>query len=327
METIGNLEPLEQGRETISHARIGRVFMFAGQGTQYVGMGKKLHDDYPRVREIFQLAGDLSRKDIAGICFKGPIAELVAADTVQVALTTVNIAFFELLKSRMEPSQAGNVYLGHSLGEYAALYASGVLSLEDTMTAVVHRGAVMLSASRNIRGCMYAIKGIGREEIQGVIDNAGLRKHVSLACDNSPCEQVISGEEKVSKELIKHLLASGKIFRFTRLPVSGAWHSPLMRLCTREFRHRIEDIVFHRPHSPIIMNYSGCAEYGQSTIRENMVSQIYSPVRWRESIMNLLQCGHDNYCEIGPKRTLSVFLSEIAAEKHRYTYEHAFMAR
>lgn len=299
--------------------------MFAGQGTQHVGMGKKLHDSCPRTREIFQLAGDLSGKDIAGICFKGPITALLAADTAQVALTAVNIAFFEFLKNRLETNNSVNVYLGHSVGEYAALYASGVLSLEDTLTAVIHRGACMLSASRNIQGSMYAIRGINREMIQKVIDNAGLQKRVSLACDNSPREQIISGPEKVSKELIQHLVASGKVFRFTRLPVAGAWHSPLMLQCTEEFRYRIGGISLRRPHSPIVMNYSSCAEYGQSSIRENMVSQIYSPVRWRESILNLLQDGQHYYCEIGPKKTLSVFLRDIAGGRYRYTCEHACM--
>ncbi|MCK9230211.1 MAG: ACP S-malonyltransferase [Syntrophales bacterium] len=323
---VNNQKSFHEIRPVTFPFRTGHVFMFAGQGAQYVGMGRKLHDVYPRAREIFQLAEDLSGKNIAEICFKGPITALVAADTVQIALTTVNIASFEFLINNLGTNKKGNVYLGHSVGEYAALYASGVLSLEDTLKAVVYRGAAMLSASRKISGCMYAINGIKRRDIEDAIYKAGLQKSVFLACDNSPREQVIAGEEKSARELIAHLASSEKYFRFTRLPVAGAWHSPLMRRCTEEFRQRIMNITLHRPHSHVVMNYSGCAEYSQSRIRENMICQLFSPVRWRESIQYLLRTKHNIFYEIGPKRVLAVFLEDIAAGVHRYACTQACIA-
>ncbi len=287
-----------------------RVFMFPGQGSQYVGMGKAAFEASPVARQIFEAAEDITKLPLKKLCFEGPLSDLTRTYHLQPALTAVNLAVFEALRTQgLEP----DIVCGHSLGEYSALYAAGVVSLEDVFHLVLKRGELMEREAQKYPGVMYAVIGLPREELEEMVRKASEHGIVSLANHNAPDQIVITGEEKVAEMVAQKAKEAGG--RVVRLKVSGAYHSPLMREAAKEFSDFILQKEFKAPKTQIFFNVSARKASDPDEIKLLMGLQIESSVRWVEEIENIYQEGGRVFWEIGPKTVLSNLVKKILQGK------------
>jgi len=221
------------------------VFLFPGQGSQSVGMGKAFFDGYVSVRRLFQEASDLLKKDLAKLCFEDRDSTLVQTDQVQPAITLVNLAVLQVLREEgLSPAASA----GHSLGEYAALCAAGVLSFGDTMRLVQIRGAAMKEAAERHPGGMIAVFGLDREALSGICRDVKETGSVEVANHNSPLQVVLTGEKQALQkagELAKQRGAKLVV----PLKVSGPWHSRFMAEAKESMRQALQDCALGRPRS------------------------------------------------------------------------------
>jgi len=274
-------------------------FLFPGQGSQAVGMGKDLYDSFDTARRRFDEANDILGRDLKSIVFEGPIEALTATENTQPALFCVEAAIVDILT---EKGISPVVTAGHSLGEYCALYGAGVLSFEDGIRAVAKRGALMAEAGKATSGTMAAIMGLGKDALVTALSQvtSGV---VVAANENSPDQTVISGEVAAVNEACEKCKAAGAK-RAILLPVSGAFHSPLMQSAADAFSVFLNSITFQTPRCPVISNVTASQETDPLKIKELLLKQLTSPVRWVESVGTLaaLECG---IClEVGPKEVL-----------------------
>ncbi len=285
------------------------AYIFPGQGTQHLGMGKSVLDTSSATKKIWDCASDTADFDVRKLCTRGPMSRLSATAFQQVAVTTVNLATLAALREAEHP--AAKAMLGHSVGEYSALYASGVLGLEDTLKAVAARGRIMQAMAERTKGAMYAIKGVDHAQVQALLERTPDAADVTVANDNTPAQQVISGSrsgiQAVLREALRQQLSS------VRLPVNGAWHSSLMADGQAEFTAVLDELEFHPPTVPVFMNVAAAAVSDPQTIKSNLVSHLTSTVRWRETILALSALGIRDFLEIGPRRVLTHMLRDFPA--------------
>jgi [acyl-carrier-protein] S-malonyltransferase len=282
------------------------AFVFPGQGSQYVGMGEAALKVSSRAREVFDVAEEITKLPLRKLCLEGPLAELTRTYNLQPALTAVNIAIYEAVKEQgVEPEMVA----GHSLGEYSALYAAGVVGLEDVFRLVLKRGELMEREAQSHPGAMYAVIGLDRETLEGLVKEAQAKGVVALANHNSPEQIVITGEEEATG--LAAGLAKEKGARVVKLKVSGAYHSPLMADAARDFAAFLEEIAFHAPKKEIFFNVSAASERNPEEIKKLMGRQIESPVRWVEEAEAMYQAGARRFVEIGPKNVLTNLLKKI----------------
>jgi [acyl-carrier-protein] S-malonyltransferase len=308
-----------QAYELSGDATQGCALLFPGQGTQHIGMGREVCDQSPRTAQVWDCASDIAGFDVRRLCFKGPLPKLDKTQYQQVAVTTVNLATLEALRDTRDIGEI--CVAGHSVGEFSALYAAGVLSLEDVFRGVAARGRIMQALAEQSDGAMYAIKGIDRQQLEELIALHGLTDKVGVANDNSPRQQVISGCKSALKELLPSLLRQG--FEQVRLPVNGAWHSHLMRAGHDDFQAVIDDLHFADPAVPVISNQATVALTAAEPIKLDLVRNLYSTVRWRESMDNLVASGVQQFLEVGPKKILSRLLLDFASLQGRVVTRHA----
>lgn len=274
-------------------------FLFPGQGSQTVGMGKDLYDSFEIARKRFDEANQILGRDITSIVFDGPLELLTATENTQPALFLTEAVVVDILAEMgIEPV----VTAGHSLGEYTALYAAGVFSFEDGLRAVAKRGALMAEAGKVAAGTMAAIIGLPKEKLLVALSEVttGI---VVPANENTPIQIVISGEVEAVKEACEKCKAAGAK-RAMLLPVSGAFHSPLLQGAADSFSEFLADSVFQLPRCPVISNVSAFPESDPSKIKELLLKQLISPVRWVDSIASLAAFDYGTCLETGPKEVL-----------------------
>ena len=281
------------------------AFLYPGQGSQVVGMGIDLAEQFPEALAVFDCASALTGYDMYSLCAEGPLEKLSQTRYTQPALYTVEAAITDVLKSMgIKPCIAA----GHSLGEFGAWYAAEVYSFEDGFHLVSERGRLMDCVDPDGIGTMSAIIGLSQDVVEDVCKN--VEGTVVIANINSPLQIVISGGKKAVKKTGALLKEKGAR-RVIPLNVSGAFHSPLMEKARREFSEVVGDIAISDAGIPVYTNVSAAPATDTETIREAMVEQLTSPVRWVETIEKIVNKGVRKALEIGPGNVLAGLTKRI----------------
>jgi len=284
------------------------LFLFPGQGSQKVGMGADLAQKFPAARARFETADRILGRGLSTLCFSGPDEELKSTRNTQPALFTIEAAVSDILA---ENSVTPSCTAGHSLGEYSALYAAGVFSFEDGLKIVAKRGELMADAGTARPGTMAAVIGLPVDRIAEVLGTVtdGV---VVAANQNSPDQTVISGEVAAVGKACELLKAAGAKRALT-LPVSGAFHSPLMQDAAERFAAFLEPFSFADPRCPVIANVTATAETGGAVIKGLLVRQLVSPVRWVESVACMKTFDPVTMLETGPGAVLAGLVKKCDA--------------
>lgn len=274
------------------------VFLFSGQGSQYPGMGLELARRYPSSEEIFACAGDMLSLDLKKIFEESSAEELAQTKISQPAIFTVSLLALNAMK---EEGVSFAAVAGHSLGEYAAMVAAGVVSLEDGYRLIGRRAAAMQDCAEQNPGSMYAVIGMSPEEIQEVCQNT--EGYVVPVNYNSPVQTVIAGETQAAQRAADTFSQMGK--RCMKLAVSAAFHSKLMQPAADRLLEEIRDIPFHAPQVDFYSNVTGQKLTDISRMPEYLASHLVSPVRFTSELELMSQEGYDHYVELGPNKVLT----------------------
>jgi [acyl-carrier-protein] S-malonyltransferase len=283
------------------------AFLFPGQGSQYLGMGRKIYEDYPQAKKIFDQADSCLGINLSRLCFEGPEEELAKTVNAQPAILTVSIAYLQIINEfGIKPHGVA----GHSLGEYSALVASGSLSFEDAVQLVRKRGLFMQEAVALGRGGMAAVMGLDVASVQDICKESSIKGVVEAVNLNSPGQVVIAGENE-ALDAACNLARERGAKRCIKLPVSAPFHSSLMRPAGKRLARELEKVTVDDPNVPVVVNVSaGYAESGEQ-IRRALTDQVHSPVRWQESIERMIADGFDTFFEIGPGKVLTGLTRKI----------------
>lgn len=282
------------------------AFLFPGQGSQKVGMGQDLYQDLDTAKTIFETADTITGLPVSQLCFEGPMEALTETINLQPAVTTVNLACLAAIqKENIQPT----VCAGHSLGEFSALCAAGVVSQKDCLKLVHKRGELMHREATKIKGAMSAIIGLNIDQVTDMTDKASAQGIVAVANHNSEQQIVITGSPEGVAAADKMAKAMGA--KAIALKVSGAWHSPLIQGAEAEFKTFLDGIGFNAPQHPVVHNVTAATETEPTQIRALMAQQLCSPVRWYDAIMKMVADEVEVFVEIGPGRVLAGLLRKI----------------
>ena len=283
-----------------------RAFLFPGQGSQSVGMGEEFYREYDVVRDIFDMTEEISRINISKLCFTGPIEDLTLTVNLQPAVTAVNLACLAVIEKE---NVEFHYCAGHSLGEYSALSAAGVISKEDTARLVFKRGALMHREATRNHGAMHAIIGLPIDTVADLVTEVQKDGLVSVANHNTELQIVITGAPEAVEKVSSLATAQGA--KSVPLKVSGAWHSELIKGAEEEFKAYLDTADFNRPGKSILFNVTADSSNDSDEIKDIMGRQLCSPVRWYDTISKLMENNVEIFVEVGPGRVLAGLLKKI----------------
>ncbi len=278
--------------------------MFPGQGSQFPGMAKDLYESNPVARQMLDRADDILGFPITEVMFHG-----TAEDLKQTKVTQPAIFLHSVILAKCQPEFRPDMVAGHSLGEFSALVAAGALDLEDGLRLVAIRANAMQKACDKVPGTMAAIIALPSETIEKVCDEVeGVVVAANYNCDG---QVVISGERSAVEEACARLKEAGAK-RALVLPVGGAFHSPLMQPAAEELAAGIESVTFREPVCPIYQNVTALPVTDPACIKANLLAQLTSPVRWTQTVKNMIADGADRFIESGPGKVLQGLVAKTA---------------
>ena len=281
-----------------------KAYVFPGQGAQFVGMGKDLYDNSPLAKELFEQANEILGFRITDLMFEGTDEDLKQTKVTQPAIFLHSVILAKSLGDDFQPDMTA----GHSLGEFSALVAAGALSFEDGLKLVYQRALAMQKACELNPSTMAAVLGLPDEKVEEVV--ASVDDIVVAANYNCPGQIVISGSNEGVKVACEKLLEAGAR-RALPLRVGGAFHSPLMEPAREELSKAIAATVIKEPICPVYQNVSTVGEKDPAVIKENLIAQLTSPVKWTQSVLNMIEDGATEFVELGPGKVLQGLITKI----------------
>jgi [acyl-carrier-protein] S-malonyltransferase len=284
--------------------------IFPGQGSQLVGMGKDLHDKYSLVQDLFKEADDTLGFSLSKLVLSGPKEELDLTENTQPAIFLISYSIFKLIKDEFKIDlNKANFFAGHSLGEYSALTSAGSLSFSETLRILKIRGKAMQSSVPKGVGGMVAVLGSEIEIIENIINENTDKYNCYIANDNSVGQIVLSGNIDDLEKMMADLKASN--IKNIKLPVSAPFHCKLMNKATLVMSEEITKLNFEEPKNILISNVTGKEISNCNELKDLLVKQIESRVRWRESVLLMIKKGVTQFIEVGPGKVLSGLVKRI----------------
>lgn len=288
------------------------AFLFPGQGSQAVGMGKDLYENFDAAKKVFDTADSVLGKSITTLCFAGPEDSLKQTVNTQPCIVTMSIAALEALKSECDVK--ADFTAGHSLGEYCAMYAAGVMSLDTALKAIQKRADLM---SETKGGAMAAVLNAPAGSVEDALKEASSIGYVDVANYNSPAQVVITGDEKAVQKAGEILLEKGAR-RVVPLAVSGAFHSKFMENAGKEFEKFVSELELNNASIPVVTNVDASLTTNAEDFRTKMPKQIYSSVYWTQTIQKMAEEGVEIFVEIGPGKVLAGLNKKIIPDAAVY---------
>ena len=284
--------------------------LFPGQGSQNIGMGKELFQNFDYVKNYFDEANELLNKNLTDIIFNGPKNVLDQTENTQPAVFLISYSIFKVIEKETQFNiKQAKYFAGHSLGEYSALCCADALSFEQTIRLLKYRGQSMQNAVPNGKGGMIAILGQSLEDVTKIFKDNEKKFLCYIANDNSNGQIVVSGEKKNLQNLEQELKI--KNIKFVNIPVSAPFHCPLMKNATVKMKEVILETKFNNPLVDIVSNVTANPLNVADDIKKYLIQQIEKPVRWRESVNNMINLGVNSFIEMGPGKVLSGLVKRI----------------